>query len=297
MSPEQALGQDDTDHRTDLWSLGVVLYEMMSGRRPFTAESYPALLPLIIEAPHPPLPASVPVEARTVVAGCLAKDRADRYPSADALLEAIERALAALLPADRAPASVFVETGRTFGTTVPGLAAEQPRATTARTARFGLAVAIFAVPVAVGVAAVASGMRRAASLPARGRGSVVDHGEHGHPPGRRDRTRLDAGSRRRHPERRLGPPLVTDGAPPGRAGLCPKPRGERRRRPSTARAFSDGPSAAKRRSPGPRAPLHDRTAPVAETRFTRKLPGAPPLTVPAPPRPRSRVTNVNNAGF
>ncbi len=163
MSPEQALGQDDVDHRTDLWSLGVVLYEMMSGRRPFTADSYPALLPLIIEAPHPALPASVPAEARTVVAGCLAKDRADRYPSADALLEALRRARAALPAEDGIStwSGFFVTTGGQTGRPPPPTRTADP----ARSPRHGLALAIFAVPVFILIAAAASGLEHAHAPP------------------------------------------------------------------------------------------------------------------------------------
>jgi hypothetical protein len=160
MSPEQALGEGGTDHRTDLWALGVVLYEMLTGHLPFLASSYPALLPLIIEAPYPPLPASIPADVRTVVAGCLAKDRSDRYATAGALLEAIERALAALPATDRATAAgVLVETSRTLVSTVPGVATEPRPAATMRTARFWLALSIFTVSVAVGIAAIAREIR------------------------------------------------------------------------------------------------------------------------------------------
>jgi eukaryotic-like serine/threonine-protein kinase len=157
MSPEQALGERDIDHRTDVWALGVVLYEMLTGRLPFRAQSYPALLPLIIEAPHPPLPASIPAEVRTVVAGCLAKDRSDRYPTADALREAIDRARAALPAVDpTSTRSGFFIEAFPARTALAGQAAD---ATATRTARFGLAFAILAVPVAIGIAAVATGIR------------------------------------------------------------------------------------------------------------------------------------------
>ena len=161
MSPEQALGEAGIDRRTDLWALGVVLYEMLTGRLPFEAPTYPALLPKIIELPYPPLPASIPAVVRTVVAGCLAKDRGDRYPSADALLQAIERALSSHPTPEPASvrAGVFVETGQATAPSAPSLAATTAPAPS--TARIGLAVAILALPLAIGIAAVITRAGRA----------------------------------------------------------------------------------------------------------------------------------------
>jgi len=76
MSPEQARGEP-TDHRTDIWSLGVVLYEMLAGKRPFEAEYENALLYSILNAEPRPvaaLRADVPLSIETLVSKCLEKN-------------------------------------------------------------------------------------------------------------------------------------------------------------------------------------------------------------------------------
>jgi eukaryotic-like serine/threonine-protein kinase len=85
MSPEQARGED-VDHRTDLWSFGILLYEMVAGRRPFRGEHDQAVLYGILnEAPKPltEVRAETPPELARIVDGLLTKDPADRYPSAE----------------------------------------------------------------------------------------------------------------------------------------------------------------------------------------------------------------------
>jgi eukaryotic-like serine/threonine-protein kinase len=85
MSPEQARGED-VDHRTDLWSFGIVLYEMVAGRRPFRGEHDQAVLYGILnEAPKPltEVRSETPPELERIVEGLLAKDPGDRYPSAE----------------------------------------------------------------------------------------------------------------------------------------------------------------------------------------------------------------------
>jgi serine/threonine-protein kinase len=95
MSPEQALGRSDVDHRTDLWAVGAILFECLTGRPPHLGKTYEEVIVGICSVDATDVrdhDASVPEPVADVVATALARNRDDRYASArdffDALLAA-----------------------------------------------------------------------------------------------------------------------------------------------------------------------------------------------------------------
>ncbi|MGW2647199.1 protein kinase domain-containing protein [Streptomyces sp. NPDC001393] len=96
LSPEQARGEQ-VDFRTDLYSTGCLLYELLTGRPPFTGDTPLAVaMKHLSEAPVPPSARApqVPAAYDTLVLRALAKDRADRYQSAEEMRDAIGKVLA-----------------------------------------------------------------------------------------------------------------------------------------------------------------------------------------------------------
>jgi serine/threonine-protein kinase len=93
MSPEQAAGEREIDGRSDVYSLGIVAYQMLTGELPFNAPTVAGILMKQITEPAPDLRAKrgdAPDDLALAVTRCLEKDPENRWPSTDALRRALE---------------------------------------------------------------------------------------------------------------------------------------------------------------------------------------------------------------
>jgi len=92
MSPEQMQSSRDVDARGDVWALGVILYELITGATPFTGDSMPELVLQIMSAAPPPMSANasaIPAELEATIVRCLDKDRGKRFQTVGELAVAL----------------------------------------------------------------------------------------------------------------------------------------------------------------------------------------------------------------
>jgi eukaryotic-like serine/threonine-protein kinase len=87
MSPEQVQGKE-VDHRSDIWSLGVVLYEMLTAKVPFTGDYEQAVIYSILND-HPKIPVEVIPDLKHIITTCLEKDPAKRYSQVESILKSL----------------------------------------------------------------------------------------------------------------------------------------------------------------------------------------------------------------
>jgi len=103
MSPEQLRSTRSVDARTDIWSLGVVLYEALTGKSPFIGETFAAVCARVLAEAPDPLRPDVPAEVAQVIERCLSKQPDARYPDIGAFAQALRpfAPLEAQMVADR----------------------------------------------------------------------------------------------------------------------------------------------------------------------------------------------------
>jgi serine/threonine-protein kinase len=183
MSPEQAKGTVDVDERSDVFSLGVVLYEMLAGKRPFRGDATLDVL-IAVSRDRPEPLTGVPPEVAAIVDRCLAKRPEDRYASARTVVEAMDAVQST--PGDRSlvsgpsiPSAEVRSGPTTLGSTVDARPARRGVRALAAALLVLVCVGAFVASrsrPAPGVAPVAAVGAPAASADASHRGvAVTDH--------------------------------------------------------------------------------------------------------------------------
>ena len=172
MSPEQARGQE-VDARTDIWSLGVLLYEMVAGRGPFAGPSGSDVLAAILQNEPPPVARfepDAPAELHRILSKTLRKDRAQRYQTVQDLLLDLQALRDEVHAPTRLQSASTAVTAATADGSARGAAEVRPRN---RRAGRAAAAAVLVLGAALGVWAWRTA--RPAQTPAVQRDTAVQH--------------------------------------------------------------------------------------------------------------------------
>jgi serine/threonine-protein kinase len=98
MSPEQMMASSDVDARSDVWSMGAVLYELVTGHHPFLGDRDLQIFANVMTKPPVPIrahvPGEVPPAAEAILLKCLRRPREDRFESMTALAHALRATVA-----------------------------------------------------------------------------------------------------------------------------------------------------------------------------------------------------------
>nr|WP_269437783.1 protein kinase [Arthrobacter sp. zg-Y919] len=154
LAPEQATGQQATGS-SDIYALGVIGYELLAGRRPFSGESQIAIALAQVNDTPPPLPESIPEPVRALVMSMLAKDPADRPADAESLALAV----AAIRRGDINAAEEAVPGMLLFGSSTSAITAPVPTAGTSATRVVDTAPSTSALPTVAGASVAADDAR------------------------------------------------------------------------------------------------------------------------------------------
>ena len=181
MSPEQAAGERNIDGRSDLYSLGVVTYQMLTGKLPFNAPSVAGILMKQITEAAPDIRRSrpdIPEDLALAVARCLEKDPESRWPTADALRRALEtRNVGDYRPTSARRAASAGQRGGEAGfgrSSLPGSRSQKPGKSPARSRRCLAAAVTRRSPVPI---PAAGGPPRSAGSGSPGHRRAQDHSE------------------------------------------------------------------------------------------------------------------------
>jgi serine/threonine-protein kinase len=163
MSFEQAMSDKTVDHRTDIWAMGVMIFEALTGRRPLTYDTLGQMYATFLQGAVPSIREFVtdlPPDMADILDRCLAKERAGRLDSFGPLIQILEKYADPRVPGANAGGVVVETPVRTPGEiTAAALSASVAGAVPPRRSRLPLAIAAVTV-VAVGVGAGAFALTR-----------------------------------------------------------------------------------------------------------------------------------------